>query len=217
MELIKQLGECAKVIRCQLPRVREGGSYDSGLLCSEVTVVNFEQQTGFVSGVTNVVNVQLNPTSKQQKYLIKRNDILISFRGTGTTLGRVGLYVDVEDKIHAICGLSLVIVRALSIDALWLYYFLLQDAVRKYFISKASGDRLLTLNLSDIRDLSISIPTDDEINMIHERHAAITLLSNQIRNKKFDLLGLLLNVEEYYSKGRCTSDKMTALSELSQE
>lgn len=184
-----KLGEIVDVIRCQLPRQRTGGAV-GWVLCREVTQTDFELISGLVDDVSENVWVEINPKGKQRKYLIQNGDVLFSFRGTESTLGQVGLYIG-QDEEFAVCGQSLCILRPKNVDVLWLYHFLRKYEIRKKLVTMALGNRLMTINLSSLRDISMEMPTDNEILMIHEKHTRILEIHEQMGRLKIELNSLM--------------------------
>jgi restriction endonuclease S subunit len=192
----RKLGELADVIRCQLPRRRVEERKDGDLLCLETTLADFNSITGFVVAGSNIIHMQLNPQSKQNKYLIQRGDILFSFRGTEATIGKFGLYVGNENQMPCICGQSICIIRPQPIDTIWIYYYLRNEKTRNLLTSKSYGIRLLTINLTDLRNFVLEIPEQKNIEAIHKKHDRIALDSQRMRELEFSLHEELLDIEE---------------------
>ena len=187
-----KLGEVVDVIRCQLPRQRIG-ERKGWLLCWEATQADFGAVSGLVDDVSGKAWVELDPGGKQQKYLVRNNDVLFSFRGTGGkegTLGQVGLYVGKDGK-NVVCGQSICIIRSKTIDPLWLYYFMRSDDIRENLLAKACGSRLMTINLNDLRDILIKMPCDEEIDKIHEKHSRVLSIYNEIRTLNSEMADLM--------------------------
>lgn len=184
-----KLGDVADVIRCQLPRTRTGGK-EGLILCREVTQADFEPISGIVSGGSGEIWVELDPKSKQQKYLIRNNDVLFSFRGTEGTLGQVGFYT-CQGVDMVVCGQSLCIIRPKTIDAIWLYHFMRNRTVRESLLANAGGNRLMTINLNDLRNVLIQIHSDDEINKIHAKHKCILSIYTEIQTLNFEMISLM--------------------------
>jgi restriction endonuclease S subunit len=175
-----QLSEIADIVRCQLGRSRKPAK---GLACREIVLSGVNPVNGFVGGqVGETVWMDLDPATKQSKYLIRAGDILISFRGTGATLGRVGLVLDETDE-PGVAGMSLAVVRP-RVNGIWLYYWLSQARIREYFLSMASGSQLIALNLSTVRALILPTPTAEEIEKVHARHAEIVRLDAEMRTAR---------------------------------
>jgi restriction endonuclease S subunit len=139
--------------------------------------------------------MDLDPATKQSKYLIKTGDILFSFRGTGATLGRVGLVSKIDEMDGpAVAGMSLAIIRP-HVNGIWLYYWLSQGRIREYFLSMASGSQLIALNLSAVRTLVLPTPTAAAIEAVHARHAEIVRLDAEMRTARASLDETLAGME----------------------
>ncbi|BAH74950.1 restriction endonuclease subunit S [Solidesulfovibrio magneticus] len=184
-----KLGEVADVIRCQLPRTRTGGK-DGWILCREVTQADFEPISGIVSGGSGDIWVELDPSGKQKKYLIRNNDVLFSFRGTGETLGQAGLYIG-QNEERVVCGQSLCIIRPKAIDGLWLYYFMRRRAARESLLAKSCGNRLMTINLNDLRDVLVEMSSDEEVDKIHAKHKRISSIYTEIQELSAEMIRLM--------------------------
>ncbi|WP_129350630.1 restriction endonuclease subunit S [Solidesulfovibrio carbinolicus] len=183
------LGEIVDVIRCQLPRQRTGGG-KGWLLCQEVAQANFEAISGLVEGGSENVWIELDPDGKQRKYLIQSGDVLFSFRGTGGTLGQVGLYIGQKDD-NVVCGQSLCILRPKNVDVIWFYHFMRKKEIRDKILSMASGDRLMTINLSNLRDFLVEMPTDRDILEVYEKHTRILEMHEQMNILRKELIELM--------------------------
>lgn len=205
------LGDVAHIIRCQLPRVRmdadeiealqyepgvlaeqQGGTmHDGSFVCREISLADLDPLTGFVMDSGDVVRMaQLNPDGRQGKYLLRQGDIVMSFRGTEPSIGRVGLWV-FDGTYPAISGQSLCIVRAFGVDAIWLYYWLQRSVTRAAVVAKAVGSRMLTVNLADLRELPLLLPDNDDTERVYGKHKDIVSLQQEIRFRQKKILSLI--------------------------
>lgn len=184
-----KLGEVADVIRCQLPRQRAGGG-EGWLSCREVTQADFEPISGMVSSGSGDIWVELDPIGKQKKYLIRNNDVLFSFRGTEGTLGQVGLYIGQNEEM-VVCGQSLCIIRPKAMDGLWLYYFMRRRAARESLLAKSCGNRLMTINLNDLRDVFVEMPSDEEVDKVYAKHKLISSIYTEIQGLNAEVIRLM--------------------------
>jgi hypothetical protein len=190
----------AQVIRCQLPRTKPSLDKDeNSYYCREISLSHLDDLTGFVKPAAGqpVKFKGFNPEAKEGKYLLQLHDILICFRGTEATIGRVGLVAE-RPKGHMVNGQSLCLIRAFKgFDPLWLYYYLRQDKVRLRILSRSSGSSMLTVNLEDLRRLTITQPGPTQSALVLQRH--------QI------LLGHLAEIRQHYG---LVSAELKALGEL---
>lgn len=183
------LGEIADVVRCQLPRQR--ADWGKGwLLCKEVAQADFGAISGLVEGGSENVWIELDPGGKQKKYLIQAGDILFSFRGTEGTLGQVGLFIG-QNEGFVVCGQSLCIIRPKNVDTAWFYYFMRKQEIREKILSKAAGDRLLTVNLNNLREIDLETPSDKEILKVQEKHSKILEIHGKMHELRHELIDLL--------------------------
>lgn len=96
------------------------------------------------------INIPTDPT----RYLLKKNDLLLSTRGT---LGKVAMIE--EDNTNMVASANLVALRAKSdnINMKWLMYYL-ASPMGKFEISQAaSGTAISTISPSDLRNIQIPI------------------------------------------------------------
>lgn len=96
------------------------------------------------------INIPTNPS----RYLLKKNDLLLSTRGT---LGKVAM-ID-EDNTNMVASANLVALRAKSndINMKWLMYYL-SSPMGKFEISQAaSGTTISTISPSDLRNIQIPV------------------------------------------------------------
>ncbi|MYL81812.1 hypothetical protein GTA51_01490 [Desulfovibrio aerotolerans] len=183
------LGEIAEVIRCQLPRQRAAGS-DGWVLCQEVVQADFGTISGLVDDVSENVWVEIDPKKKQQKYLVRDGDILFSFRGTESTLGQVGLYIG-QNKEFVVCGQSLCILRPKNVDGTWFYYYIRKREIREVLLAKAAGSRLMTINLNDLREVLLEMPTEEDFLAVHRKHSRILEIHKKMNILRKELIELM--------------------------
>ena len=96
------------------------------------------------------INIPTDPT----RYLLKKNDLLLSTRGT---LGKVAMIE--EDNTNIVASANLVALRAKSdnINMKWLMYYL-ASPMGKFEISQAaSGTAISTISPSDLRNIQIPV------------------------------------------------------------
>lgn len=96
------------------------------------------------------INIPTNPS----RYLLKKNDLLLSTRGT---LGKVAMIN--EDNTNMVASANLVALRAKSdnINMKWLMYYL-SSPMGKFEISQAaSGTAISTISPSDLRNIQIPV------------------------------------------------------------
>lgn len=204
-----RLADCAHVIRCQLPRAKEeatplmteaaftgspvgGLMHDGSFVCREIILNDLDPLTGFVKEYGELARVEtLNPEGRQGKYLLQPDDIVMAFRGTEPSIGKVG-FMCVDHEMPGITGQSLCIIRAFDIDPVWLYYYLQRAATRRWIVSQATGSKMLTVNLSDLRGLPLAMPGPEEVKAVNERHGRIVTHAEAIRTLNRKIVAELL-------------------------
>ena len=96
------------------------------------------------------INIPTNPS----RYLLKKNDLLLSTRGT---LGKVAM-ID-EDNTNMVATANLVALRAKSnnINMKWLMYYLSSPMGKFEIFQAASGTAISTISPSDLRNIQIPV------------------------------------------------------------
>ena len=118
------------------------------------------------------INIPTNPS----RYLLKKNDLLLSTRGT---LGKVAMIN--EDNTNMVASANLVALRAKSdnINMKWLMYYL-SSPMGKFEISQAaSGTAISTISPSDLRNIQIPV-----ISKANQDQAAEQFEQNKIKLDK---------------------------------
>ena len=118
------------------------------------------------------INIPTNPS----RYLLKKNDLLLSTRGT---LGKVAMIN--EDNTNMVASANLVALRAKSdnINMKWLMYYL-SSPMGKFEISQAaSGTAISTISPSDLRNIQIPV-----ISKANQDQAAEQFQPNKIKLDK---------------------------------
>ncbi len=175
------LSDIAEVIRCQEARTSIKGldkdkikTIDAyGTIYRDISLKDIDPLSNFlIFDHSDFVQMQLHE-HQAEKYTLKDNDIVLAFKGSRATIGKVA-FVDLalnEDplekdnfiSIDAVCSTSLVIVRAKKdkINPLWLFHFLQEKNTQEMLCSKATGSSVLSINLKTIRELPITLPKED--------------------------------------------------------
>jgi len=175
------LSRCAKLLRCQARRSKvkeETGSF----ACREIFLSQLDDITGFVQpGSAQLVKLQgFNQEGREKKYLLQQHDILMCYRGSEATIGRVGLMATKPEE-PLITGQTLCIVRVFDGDPIWLYYYLRQEKFRKLVLSRSSGSKMLTVNLEDLRKLAVVQPGPTQTAVVGQRHENILVIMDSMR------------------------------------
>jgi hypothetical protein len=181
------LQDVAYVTRCQFPRVKhdpKGEQKTTKTVFREITLANLDDRCGFVEPDTaaDVIFPEKSPElgGRDAQYRLQANDIVMCFRGTEATLGKVG-FIDTTGDMPMVCGQSLCIIRAHSVNPVWLYYHLRRLDVRQRILARSSGSTMLTVNLGDLRNLPIARQDAEVAALYEERHGAIVRIVQEIR------------------------------------
>ncbi len=184
----RPLSDFAEILRFQDTRLSHKSSEiihfqneDFGkTLFREANLKDIDELTGFyLSDDANFVEVQ-TPFTKLNKHILKDGDILFTFKGSRTTIGKVG-YVDInlnkepeESKndndtfslhgeivsdLPSITGNSFVIIRPKQdVPPFVLFHYLKQSKIQQLLQSKASGTSVLSINITAIKNIPLTAP-----------------------------------------------------------
>lgn len=119
------------------------------------------------------------------KYIIKKNDIVFSARGS---LGKVA-FIEKDPPVTTVISSNLVIIRCkkdIDIDPKWLYLYL-KSLLVKYFIEKnKSGATVSILSLKHLKNLPVlQNKLDNQLKTVKiydEKHQEILKLQNKIKS-----------------------------------
>ncbi len=221
VENIVPLREIAHVLRCQIPRTlfdhKQWMDYyhacmpfhmdddrDDDLqvtIYTELGLADIDTASGFVDMLGGQeIEMTFSSMGKQGKYLLQEGDIVMIFRGSEESIGKVG-YVDelpdaLEEKALAhrsaygikvggsIAGKSMFIIRTFApsvVDAVWLFAYLRHGSVRAHLAEYAKGSGVLTITTEQVKNLPIAVPSADNVRHIHDIHREISDSMNKIR------------------------------------
>lgn len=172
------LRKLADVFRFQVSR-RKGDnakSEDEWFLWSarELALGDLDAETGFAhddSGSFTIVDMgKAGP--RAMRGVLRKNDIVMVFRGSERTLGRVGLFLG--EGGHSVPNRAFCIIRARhGVNPVWLYYALRRPEVAAAIKSKGSGADTLIVSMDAIRDLELEIPSQGVVEQVEKMHAAL--------------------------------------------
>lgn len=194
-----RLGDCAAVIRCQLARekiMREGRQYgfqpDGAFLAKEVGQASLDPQCNFLLEMEgNDVRVLFKNTSNLSKYLLQSGDIIFTFRGTEYSIGNVG-FVNFQPCFPTITGTAFYIIRPLpAINPIWLFWYLQMPEAVKEIRARSSGAGMLNINIDDVRNLPVRMPSKEELAEILPLHSSLTSEMEKISMAKNRISSLM--------------------------
>lgn len=141
------LGHAVDIFRCQTPVDKvlrsQSGCLSPGVaadlpvrelpgnyfLCPLARADDIEPETGFLR-IGDVPDVQV--CLPDRKYLLRKNDIVLSHSAKLEKLANVGL---MHEESLAIPGKNLLVLRSPAIDPIWLFYFLRQLKTREEILA----------------------------------------------------------------------------------
>lgn len=181
-DLHSKLSDFAQVIRCQLAREKiamnsgdvHGQQNNGEFIAREINMSDFLAPAALVlpdSGVP--VRLTFKRIDSQYKYLLKKGDLIFSFRGTVESTGKVGL-VEFEPANPSITGTAFYILRPLRPeDSVWLFWYLQSREARENILARTSGNTMLNINIDDVRDMPVAVPSEQVKEELCQRHAKI--------------------------------------------
>ncbi len=210
---ITTLGDVAHVLRCQIPRtvfdfdlyvesssLRPAFENDekykdiSGLIYKEIGLANIDQVSGFVDlSKTQDVNLKITSMGKQGKYLLQPDDIVMNFRGSLDSLGKVGFVDDLPDR-HLleqedvdgtsvggyVASKSMLIIRPFAIDPAWLFGYLRKELVKEDLTNQAKGEGVKTITIENVKNIQIPKCSAEDVQHANEVRQEVADLMNKI-------------------------------------
>lgn len=186
-----RLGDVAEVMRCQVKRQRietsvmalqgislgrqPGGHW----VAMEIGIDRIGRETRFLPEMEDCVVLRL--TRRSEKFLIRRNDILMTCIGMRGRLGLVAFAALQPDC--SVTDRNLCQIRAHYIDPAWLFFRLIEQDAIDYMREKARGDRIYTVSMDDIRDFVFDAPSKLEIAEARKAHEKIMASDEIIRRE----------------------------------
>lgn len=174
---VSLLRKIADVLRCQVARKKAKGSEpeENQILAREVSLADLNPVTGFVVEETKSLStIDPEVVNDVSKYFLRKNDILMVFRGAESALGRVGLFNLEQSTIDTIPNRAFCVIRArMGINPVWLYYALQKPEITDEIRKSGSGADTLVVSLEAIRDLEISLPQPEQEMEIAEKYGEI--------------------------------------------
>lgn len=157
---------------------------DGSWLLKEVSQANFDPLSSFLIGEGSDVNLDFRRYSSQDKYLLRKNDILFPFKGTGASIGKPG-FVFEETRLPTVVSPAYVVIRPLQgVNPAWLFWYLQWPKTREAILARATGSGMLTINIEEIRKIPIQMPEDGELSFLMAKHQLVHNEMNAIREQR---------------------------------
>ncbi len=170
------LEDCAMLVRGQMLPVLHPGQ--PGHAYREVVLTDIDS-SGFVCTASRLVEGTPRLSPQRELAILRRNDILLSVKGSLASLGTVGLVAD--------CGQgwlpsqTFYLIRPESIDPLWLFYFLRSSSAQNYLKSHSSGTTVPQIKVSDLYAMPVPVPEEAKLKEIRKLHAKMLKLVGKFR------------------------------------
>ncbi len=219
------LRQVAHVLRCQLPRTTFDhqawqsraeatleviyDNEDNAVGVEPTIFATFHRELGLadvdaVSGFVNIfggqsIVLRITSYAKQGKFLLQPGDIVLIFRGSLESIGKVGYVDDMpedSDRPYRYCnysgglsmgghiaGKSMLLIRPFAVDGAWLFSYLRQNHVRKSLASHASGASLLTITMENVKNMTIPLPSAAEVNKANIVHQEVAECVAEIKRQ----------------------------------
>ena len=143
---------------------------------------------GEIKNGSKKVNVGEEFFSRSNLPLVKKNDLIISIKGT---LGKIGIIS--SDLKNTIPGTSFCILRVHNsslIDPEYLMQYLRSDICQRLIFSSSQGSTIPFLSIKDLKNLSIPIPSKKEqleANKISKRSSELNISLEKMQNELNEL------------------------------
>ena len=161
----ERLEECATLIRGQMLPTR--APHEIAHEYREVVLTDIDE-FGLIASASRVVDNAPRLSPSREVALLRKNDILLSSKGSLQSLGRVGIVVD--SMPNWLPNQTFYLIRAEIVDPVWLFYFLRSRTAQEYFQSHSSGTTVPQIKVGDLSSLQIPVPDDRQLQEVHRIH-----------------------------------------------
>lgn len=161
----ERLEECATLIRGQMLPTR--APHEIAHEYREVMLTDIDE-FGLIASASRVVDNVPRLSPSREVALLRKNDILLSSKGSLQSLGRVGIVVDTMP--NWLPNQTFYLIRAEIVDPVWLFYFLRSRTAQEYFQSHCSGTTVPQIKVGDLSSLQIPVPDDRQLQEMHRIH-----------------------------------------------
>ncbi|HJD96876.1 restriction endonuclease subunit S [Mailhella massiliensis] len=185
-EHFERLEECATLIRGQVLPSR--ASHEIAHEYREVVLTDIDE-FGLVASASRVLDNAPRLTPSREVALLRKNDILLSSKGSLLSLGRVGIVADTVP--NWLPSQTFYLIRAEIVDPIWLFYFLRSRTAQEYFQSHSSGTTVPQIKVGDLSSLQIPVPDERQLEEVHRIHEDMLKLVKKKRKLR-EQQGLLL-------------------------
>lgn len=185
-EHFERLEDCATLIRGQVLPSRS--SHEIAHEYREVVLTDIDE-FGLVASASRVLDNAPRLSPSRELALLRKNDILLSSKGSLLSLGKVGIVADTMP--NWLPSQTFYLVRAESIDPIWLFYFLRSRNAQEYFQSYSSGTTIPQIKVGDLSSMQIPVPNERQIAQVYKIHEEMLKLVKKKKKLK-EQQGLLL-------------------------
>ena len=178
-ESFRNLGECAVIIRGQMMPARMPGQPPHAY--KEVVLTDIDG-FGLICSASRLLENAPQLSRQRELALLRKNDILISGKGSLLSLGTVGIVAETPQKW--LPNQTFCLVRATSVDPIWLFYFMRSKAAQEYFKAHTSGTTVPQIKARDLYSLAVPLPGEKQLDAVHGLHAGMLKLVKKVRKLK---------------------------------
>ncbi|MBP3731505.1 MAG: restriction endonuclease subunit S [Mailhella sp.] len=193
-ERFRRLDECAVLIRGQMMPARL--PHQSAHSYQEVVLTDIDG-TGFIHSASRMVDNAPKLSRQRELALLRKHDILLSGKGSLLSLGSVGIVM--ESMPNWLPNQTFYLVRAESVDPIWLFYFLRSKTAQDYLKAHTSGTTVPQIKVGDLYSLAVPMPDERQLEEVRSLHAAMLKIAGKIRKLKESHAQMLEQCESVYA------------------
>lgn len=186
----EQLGGCAALVRGQM--LTKASSNETAYEFREVALADIDGHGFVVSASRVVADAAPLPRSRRVARLCE-GDILLACKGALQSLGRVGIVTSCGN--NWLPSQTFYLIRAESVDPIWLFYYLKSTQAVEYLRSHISGTSIPQIRVADIAALPVPIPTESSLKAIHDIHSKSLRLIRRIEKLQHELDDLMTTAD----------------------
>ncbi len=193
-ESFRRLDECAVIIRGQMMPARMPGQ--SPHRYKEVVLTDIDG-FGLIGTASRLLDNAPQLSRQRELALLRKKDILISSKGSLLSLGTVGIVAEPPQKW--LPNQTFCLVRATTVDPIWLFHFMRSKAAQEYFKAHTSGTTVPQIKARDLYSLAVPMPSEKQLDAVHRLHDGMLKLVNKVRKLKESHAHMMEQCESVFS------------------
>lgn len=178
-EHFERLDECATLVRGQMLPAKN--PHETAHVYREVVLTDIDE-FGLISSASRILDNAPHLPRSREVALLKKNDILLSCKGSLLSLGRVGIVT--ESMPNWLPNQTFYLIRTELVDPIWLFHFLRSRTAQEYFQAHGSGTSVPQIKVGDLSALRVPVPGEEELKDVHRVHDDILKSVRKIQKLK---------------------------------